>query len=169
VWINVWFVDESEVTQRAAPVMIIAGPWQGIPPRSQKVLNAETTINGEGRIISLFGHRHAWTTRFAVWRNDVLVYDSWNWVDSAVFTYDTITENPAPNPEAKTDGAVSGTLDLKTGDKVKIQCDIDNQSDKTLTFQNALYDGEMCILFGSAVGVSVRGGVLPGGGSGEAG
>jgi hypothetical protein len=169
VWINVWFVDESEVTQRSSPVMIIAGPWQGIPPRTQKTLNASTTINGEGRIISLFGHRHAWTTRFAVWRNDVLVYDSWNWEDSAVFTYDTITDNPPTNPEAQTDGAVSGILDVKTGDTVKIQCDIDNQSDNTLTFQNALYEGEMCILFGSAVGVSVRGGVMPGGGSGEAG
>jgi hypothetical protein len=156
VWINVWFVDESQVTQRSQGVIIVAGPWEGIAPWSQKTLTASVPVSTDGRIISLFGHRHAWTTRFAVWRNEDLVYDSWNWEDSVVFNYDSITENPAPNPEARSDGATSGILGVKTGDTIKIQCDIDNQSDNTLVFQNALYEGEMCILFGSAVGTSIR-------------
>jgi hypothetical protein len=164
VWINVWFVDASEVTQRSSGVMIVAGPWAGILPYTQTTLTAETAITGEGRIVSLFGHRHAWTERFAVWKNDQLIYDSWDWEESAVFNYDSITTNPAPNPDAKTDGAVSGMMEVVPGDTIKIQCDIDNQSDKTLYFRNALYEGEMCILFGSAVGTSIRGGRLPGGG-----
>ena len=52
---------------------------------------------------------------------------------------------------------------MKTGDTIRVQCDIDNQSDNTLFFRNALYEGEMCILFGSAVGTSIRGGVPSGG------
>jgi hypothetical protein len=165
VWINVWFVDESEVTQRSSGVMIVAGPWEGIAPWSQKTLIESAPVSTDGRIISLFGHRHAWTTRFAVWRNEDLVYDSWDWQDSVVFNYDSITTNPAPNPEARTDGATSGMLEVKTGDTIKIQCDIDNQSDNTLFFRNALYEGEMCILFGSAVGTSIRAGI-PGGAGG---
>jgi hypothetical protein len=77
------------------------------------------------------------------------------------FDYDSITKNPAPNPDAKTDGATSGILGVTTGDKIHIECDIDNKSDNTLTFRNELYNGEMCILFGSAVGVGIRGGNLP--------
>jgi hypothetical protein len=157
IWINVWFVDPSEVTQHTSPVIITAGPWQPINPHSQQVLTQTATINGTGRITNLFGHRHAWTERFAVWHNEDLVYDSWNWQESAVFDYDSITTNPAPNPPAKTDGAVSGILGVAPNDQVKIECDINNTSDNTLTFRNELYLGEMCILFGSAVGVTVGG------------
>ena len=99
----------------------------------------------------------------AVWRNEDLVYDSWDWKDSIVFYYDSVTINPPLDPAAGTDGATSGILEVKTGDTIRVQCDIDNQSDNTLFFRNALYEGEMCILFGSAVGTSIRAGVPSGG------
>ncbi len=158
VWINVWFVDESAVTQHTSSVSLIAGPWQGIPPHSQKVLTSEATVNGDGRIVNLFGHRHAATDRFAVWKNDDLVYDSWHWEESVAFDYDSITTNPPTNADAKTDGAVSGILPITTGDKIRFECDINNQTDNTLTFRNELYTGEMCIRFGASVGVALRGG-----------
>jgi hypothetical protein len=104
----------------------------------------------------LFGHRHNHTERFAVWRNDELVYDSWNWQDAVVFDYNSITTNNPPNPDANTDGAVSGILNVDTGDKIKIECDVNNTSDISLEFRNELNTGEMCILFGSSVGVSIR-------------
>jgi hypothetical protein len=165
VWINVWFVDEAEVTQKTESVVITAGPWQGIPPHTQKVLTAETEVKGEGRIINLFGHRHAWTDRFAVRHNDELIYDSWDWEESVVFEYNSVTTNPPPDPTAKTDGAVSGVRPVHPGDKIDIECDIDNKSDTTLTFRNELYTGEMCILFGSSVGTGISGLPIPGGGS----
>lgn len=155
VWINVWFVDETEVTQRASGIFVTAGPYEGIPPGAEVSLRRTVDIEGDGRIISLFGHRHAWTERFAAWHNDRLIYDSWDWEESVVFNYDSITENPPANPEARTDGAVSGIVEVKAGDQLTIQCDIKNGSDKTLTFKNALYEGEMCILFGGAVGVGI--------------
>ena len=156
VWINVWFVDEAEVTQRASGIFVLAGPFSGIPPNTQQTLTQTAQVDGTGRIISLFGHRHAWTDRFAVWHNDNLIYDSWSWEESVVYNYDSLTQNPALNPDAKTDGAVSGVLEVNPGDQLRIQCDINNGSDQTLFFRNALYEGEMCILFGSAVGVSIR-------------
>ena len=124
---------KREVTQKTSPIALIAGPKDGIAPHSQKVLTMEQAIDGTGRIISMFGHRHAWTDRFAVWHNDELVYDSWSWKDSVVYDYDSITTNPAPNPDAKTDGATSGILNVNPGDKVRFECDIDNKSDKTLS------------------------------------
>jgi len=72
------------------------------------------------------------------------------------FEYDSITTNPAPNPSAKTDGATSGILSLVAGDKLKLECDVNNTTDNTLTFKNELYTGEMCILFGSSVGTTIH-------------
>ncbi|HEX4335157.1 MAG TPA: hypothetical protein VH062_04545 [Polyangiaceae bacterium] len=156
IWINVWFVDESEVTQKTQAVTITAGPFQGIPPHTQKVLKATGSATGTGRIITMFGHRHAATDRFAVWKNDELVYDSWHWDESVTYDYDSITTNPAPNPTAKDDGATSGILPVAAGDKINIECDVNNTTDNTLTFKNELYTGEMCILFGSAVGTAIH-------------
>ena len=156
IWINVWFVDAAEVTQKTSTVTITAGPYQGIPPHTMKVLTTTSTVSGSGRIINLFGHRHAATDRFAVWKNDNLVYDSWNWDESVAYDYDSITTNPAPNPPAKTDGATSGMLPVVAGDKIKIECDVNNKTDNTLTFKNELYTGEMCILFGASVGTAIH-------------
>jgi hypothetical protein len=65
--------------------------------------------------------------------------------------------NPPIMSDKKMDGAVSGTLPVKVGDVLKFTCFIENTSDKTLGFSNELYDGEMCNLWGSAVGTSLSG------------
>jgi hypothetical protein len=155
VWMNVWFIERKDVTLEAKGIFLSAGPYMGIPPNTQQVLTYKTTIQGDGRILSLLGHRHAWTERFAVFKNDELVYDSWSWEESAVFSYDSITTNPPLNPAAKTDGALSGDLYFKQGDVLSIECHVNNKSDKTLTFKNQLYGGEMCLLFGGAVGTEI--------------
>jgi hypothetical protein len=156
IWINVWFVDEADVTQKTSSVTLSAGPYVGIAPHTKQVLKATANITGTGRIIDMFGHRHAATDRFAVWKNDELVYDSWHWDESVAYDYDSDTINPAPKPDAKQDGATSGILPIKAGDKINIECDVNNTTDNTLTFKNELYTGEMCILFGSSVGTAVH-------------
>ncbi len=156
IWYNVWFVEEEDITQKANGIMINAGPRTGIAPGQKVVLTTTSTISGDGRIISLFGHRHAATERFAAWLNDQLIYDSWDWVESRLFNYDSVTMNPAINSAAKSDGAVSGVLKIKQGDKIKIECHVNNTTDQTLRFANELFTGEMCILFGSSVGVGIN-------------
>jgi hypothetical protein len=156
IWYNIWFVDEKDITQKTSGVMVNAGPLTPIPAHSMQVLTRTTTVSGKGRIISLFGHRHAATERFAAWLNDKLIYDSWDWVEARLFNYDSITINPETNPDAKTDGAVSGIIDIKSGDKVKIECHVNNTTDNALNFANELYTGEMCILFGATVGVGIQ-------------
>jgi hypothetical protein len=155
IWYNLWFVDAQDITQRSDALVITAGPWRPIQPHTAEVLTALKTVEGDGRIISLFGHRHAATERFAVWLNDGLVYDSWDWVESRLFNYDSVTINPATDPAKKVDGATSGILDVKKGDQIKIECHVNNTTDQALSFKNELYTGEMCILFGSTVGVGI--------------
>ena len=161
IWYNVWFMKEEDITQRASGVLVTAGPYRPIPARTMQSLTATSNMSNDGRIISLFGHRHAATERFAVWLNDDLIYDSWDWMESRLFNYDSITENPAPMPDKKIDGAASGIVSFKSGDRLKIQCDVNNTTDTPLRFANELYTGEMCILFGSSVGGAINEGTRP--------
>ena len=156
IWYNIWWIPESEIKEKTSGVTL-NGLITSIPPKTKQVITATTTASGDGRFVTLFGHRHAHTERFAAWLNDKLIYDSWDWMESRVFNYDSITENPAPNPAMQTDGAVSGMLNFKRGDTVKIECHINNTSDTTLRFANELLTGEMCILFGATVGTGIGG------------
>src|SRR6185436_11413955 len=38
VWMNVWFVDESKVTQKSSPVILAAGPWTPVPAHTEQLL-----------------------------------------------------------------------------------------------------------------------------------
>jgi hypothetical protein len=157
IWINLHTVAESEVTQKASGIGMVGGLGLNLGPKQNKESTYQGTFMKEGRIIQLFGHRHVWTPHFAAWLNDKLIYDSWSWEESATFNYDSLTMNPPIMTERMVDGAVSGILPVKVGDVLKFTCYIENTSDKTLGFSNELYDGEMCNLWGSAVGTSLSG------------
>jgi len=157
IWINLHTVAEADVTQKASGIGMVGGLGLNLGPKQNKESTYQGTFMQDGRIIQLFGHRHVWTPHFAVWLNEQLVYDSWSWEESATFNYDSLTMNPPIMSDKKMDGAVSGTLPVKVGDVLKFTCFIENTSDKTLGFSNELYDGEMCNLWGSAVGTSLSG------------
>jgi hypothetical protein len=160
IWINVYFMDPRLVTERENRIALNADVGL-IPPGAQRTASASAPIVGDGRIINLYGHRHAATRRFAVWLNDRLIYDSRDWLESAVFEFNSVTQNPPLDPAAATDGAFSGTLPVRDGDQLRIQCDIDNQSEQPLRFSNEVFTGEMCILFGATVGAKVDAPGLP--------
>lgn len=157
MWINLYFVDEAKVTQKASGVAMIGGLGLNLAPHTDKVSTYQKTIGGSGRIIQLFGHRHVWTPRFAVWLNEKLIYESWSWQESVTYNYDSLIMNPPINTAGKMDGAVSGVVDFKAGDVLKFSCYIENKSDMTLGFSNELYGGEMCNLWGSTVGAGISG------------
>jgi hypothetical protein len=157
IWINIYFIEEEKVTQRAQGIGMVGGLGLSVGPRQKKDLTYSGRFQADGRIIQLFGHRHAWTPRFAVWLKDKLVYDSWSWEDSVTYNYDSITMNPPINTAGMTDGAVSGVLEFKAGDDLKFTCFIENDSDNTLGFSNQVYEGEMCNLWGSSVGAGLSG------------
>lgn len=152
MWINIYFVDKAQVTTPTEPIALMGGLDLNLPPGETRELVYTQPFAAPGRIIQLWGHRHVWTPRFAVWINENLIYDSWDWRESVVFNYDSITANPAPNPALKIDGASTGPLMVKEGDNLKFSCLVENGSDQTLTWRNDLYGGEMCNLWGTTVG-----------------
>jgi hypothetical protein len=155
-WVNVWTVPASEVTQPTGTIGMIGGMGLMLAPGQTQEVMISSSAGGAGRIIQLYGHRHAWTPRFAVWLDDELIYDSHDWKESVTFNYDSITMNPPINTEGKTDGAVSGLVEFGAGSRLNATCFVDNESDITLTFQNELEGGEMCNLWGSTVGASFQ-------------
>jgi hypothetical protein len=152
IWINVYFTDEASVTKRGEGIGMVGGTGLSLPPGQSRTLTYSANFEADGRIRSLFGHRHMWTERFAVWVNDDLIYDSWDWRESVTFMYDSITENPPINTDGMTDGAVSGPVNVKAGDTLKFSCFVNNGSDTTLMFRNDVDTGEMCNLWGGTVG-----------------
>jgi hypothetical protein len=164
IWVNFYFVEEAEVTQRARWGAIIGGLGMSIAPGESEELTYSYTFSGvtsteksPARIIQLFGHRHAATYRFAAWLNDDLIYDSWDWRESVTYNFDSLTKNPAVMTANMLDGGHTGILPVKNGDKIKYTCFIRNETMNTLTFANELYTAEMCNLFGQAVGTSFSG------------
>ncbi|MDD9968690.1 MAG: hypothetical protein OXR73_20785 [Myxococcales bacterium] len=157
MWINVYTAPEAEVTQRAGRIGIVGGLGMAVPPGEKETITYTETFDRPGRIIQLYGHRHAWTPRFAVWLNDELIYDSWDWYESIVYNYDSLTMNPPINSDAKVDGAISGMLEVKAGDQLKFSCFVENDSDITMRWANSLYGGEMCNLWGTTVGTQLVG------------
>jgi hypothetical protein len=151
-WMNVYFSDPPSSDRRGERIGMIGAQGISLAPGRSQEYSYSARFGADGRVRSLFGHRHMYTDRFAVWINEDLIYDSWDWKESVTFLYDSITMNPPINTEGKTDGAVSGVVNIKAGDTLRYSCFVNNTSDVTLTFRNDVDTGEMCNLFGGTVG-----------------
>jgi hypothetical protein len=160
VWINVWYMDESAVT---APIQTFAGmgsPADMSIPAGQSVQREYACrITSESRIVSMYGHYHAHNRRFGVWLERasgerVSIYESFNWEDIPVYQFDSISSNPQPNADSRSDGALSGLLEVEAGDELHFLCDIQNDSMQALRFADEAITGEMCILFGAYTGAN---------------
>jgi hypothetical protein len=79
-------------------------------------------VPGDVRLVRMFGHRHFWTTNLTAWiehaggQNEI-VYQSFDWYDMPTFRYDSVVMNPTVNTDARTDGAPSGIVMLKSGER----------------------------------------------------
>jgi hypothetical protein len=134
-------------------ILVIGPLGLGLKPGEKQVFTYAGEFDQDGRIIQLFGHRRQWTSRFAVWLNARLIYDSRRWQKGVAYHFDSITHNPAIDPAGiEDDGAVSGIVPFKAGDTLKFSCFVDNTSAQTLRFRNEPEIGEACNLAGSAVG-----------------
>lgn len=163
-WINVWWVDGA--VQQAVTEQPIVAPVS-VPPGSLTDLDGVFAPTEDTRVLSLFGHRHAWTTRLNAWvhhadASDEPVYDSFDWLDVPTYSYDTVSTNPIANPDTRTDGASSGILIIHAGDELHFTCHVDTTPahaaelgvsvpDHVLTFGNKAFDAEMCILYAQTI------------------
>jgi hypothetical protein len=155
-WVNVWFAEPSAVTQRSFDMVMNAGPFEPLAAHARRTLTAVSEVSGDGRILTLFGHRHAATGRFAVFLNELLIYDSYDWSEPRRYEYDSLTTNPRLDADKRLDGAASGVLAVHSGDRLRVACDSYNASTSAMSFGSDLRAQEMCVLFISAVGVAVN-------------
>lgn len=158
-WVNFWYVDPDTVTKEANEMFLMA-THGNIPANAHVTVTGERTVNADGRILTTYGHRHSNNVRFTAYRHrgdeKLLIYEDFDWEEPAVLEYNSLTANPAPNKEAGAEGGYSGILDVKAGDKLSWECEIQNKSGEEIIFnQNEAITSEMCILVGDTIDVKV--------------
>jgi len=160
-WVNLYKKDEAEVTQRLQSVFLVGDIATNIPAHTFQTLTEtfKPTLTEDTRVFQLNGHSHAHNVSFTVWRTPAgktddqkeLLYQSFNWAEPEVLTYNTVVTNKLPDAEAKKDGGTSGLLYMKQGDTLSWACDINNDSDAAIHFANEAHTAEMCLLAGAYV------------------
>jgi hypothetical protein len=160
-WANVLYVDKSQITQLGDPIFFIAGALMDVK------MGQTTTIHGvaqvpdnagpDFRLVSATPHFHTHTTEFTVWatingvKQEILKsFGTLGVLPEPKLTFfDSVAKNQAPDETARLNGASSGILAMKPGDQIDWECVVENNDvPQGITFQNAVYTGEMCNLFG---------------------
>jgi hypothetical protein len=174
-WVNLWWESDARVLESWYLGMPPSEPKDlAVDPGSTLDFHASWTIPSGNpvRLVSVFGHRHFWTTNFTSWIEPAgggalqIVYQSFDWSNMPSYRYDSLIQNPTPNAGRHTDGATSGTILLQPGDKLHFNCHIEYtdaraatngsaptpESNGTLHFKNEAFKAEMCIQFGITTG-----------------
>jgi hypothetical protein len=130
-----------------------------IQPKEDKLLGPfKCDIEGDGRMLWFYGHRHANNVRFSAWRTREgkreLFYEGLNWEEPLVLEYSSTVMNTVPDRDKNIEGGWSGVLDMKTGDSVEWECHVINRTDGVLKFTNNTFTGEMCIMDAELVGAN---------------
>ena len=156
-WANVVYIDKSEVKQLGDPIFFIGGAFTTIPAHSDHVTVAHATVpsmaGAEGiRLVIGTGHYHAHTIRFSAWKTvggvKESLFEDYDWHDPALMRFDSVKKNDTPDAEAGVAGGYSGIVQLYPGDRIDWECEVHNDSDIPLSFGNAVYEAEMCNMFG---------------------
>jgi hypothetical protein len=59
-----------------------------------------------------------------------------------------VTQTPLPDRDQKISGGKTGLLEIKAGDTIEWECDVENNDDIVLRWANEIQTAEMCSLFG---------------------
>jgi hypothetical protein len=156
-WVNFWYRDKADVKDAAIDMFSMAPIM--IAPGQHVLVHGDCPISETGRVIELYGHRHANNLRFSAWHEHGgqkdLVFEDYDWEHPAILEYSSIVENTPPDPAKKVAGGASGILNLAPGDTMSFECDIVNNTDQFFVGQNEAKNDEMCILIGDTVGATV--------------
>jgi hypothetical protein len=156
-WLNL-YTPTGEVTQQADIIRGYGGLiWNREPimPGTDQVYKYECPISGNGSIMTLIGHYHAHGKRFTASLKRTngsidKVFEMYDYLDPAIFDYNTVTMNPEFTTSSS--GAVSGPLQVASGDILQWECHIINDGDVPLRYTNEVKTGEMCNIWGYSVG-----------------
>ncbi|MET0388872.1 MAG: hypothetical protein ABW321_23065 [Polyangiales bacterium] len=173
-WTNLWWEDDATIELKGIlGLEFTQVATMAIQPNTVVDYHYSFGITQPIRLVTAFGHRHAWTSNFSTWIEKPdgkldIVYQSFHWLDEPTYRYDSVTQNPVPAIATQTDGASTGVLTLQPGEKLHFNCHIeytDQRADSemapkpaqigTLRFANEAFTAEMCILFGSTAATSL--------------
>jgi hypothetical protein len=161
LWVNYWYKDPSEVKEAANRIFSPTSVSAAVA-HSHVVVGASCTVSGNGRVLTLAGHRHLNNVRFSIWHSSGgkkdLVFDDYDSEHPGELEYNSIAMNPMIDPMHQMLGGTTGILSVKTGDTLDFECEIVNNTDKNFFGANEAQDDEMCILTGDVVGATVSGG-----------
>jgi hypothetical protein len=159
IWVNFWYRDPSLVTEPTEEMFQTGDPTFSIAPHQDTILGPYTcAVQGTGRMLWFYGHRHANNVRFSAWRirgaQKDLFYEGFNWEEPLTLEYASTVTNSPPDDSKMIEGGWSGILDFQAGDTIQWECHVINQTDGTLRFTNNTYTGEMCIMDAELVGAN---------------
>jgi hypothetical protein len=165
VWVNFWYKEEGSVKEEVEQMFQTGDTTFAVQPKQDTMLGPyRCTINGNGRMLWFYGHRHANNQRFSAWRirggQRELFYEGYNWEEPMVLEYASNVKNRTPERDKQIEGGWSGILDMKAGDVLEWECHVVNKTDGILRFTNETYTGEMCIMDAELVGANC-GSALP--------
>jgi hypothetical protein len=160
-WANVLYVDKSQITQLGDPIFFVAGVAMDVQKGQIQTIHGTAVVPDNAgpdfRLVSATPHYHTHTTEFTVWatisgqKQEILkTYGTLGVLPEPKLIYfDSVAKNAPPNDTARSNGASSGILRMAPGDQIDWECVIQNNDvPQGITFQNAVYTGEMCNLFG---------------------
>jgi hypothetical protein len=160
-WANVLYVDKSKITQLGDPIFFIAGALMDVHMGQTQTIHGTAVVPDNAgpdfRLVSATPHYHTHTTEFTVWatisgqKQEILkTYGTLGVLPEPKLVYfDSVAKNAPPNDTARMNGASSGVLRMAPGDQIDWECVVENNDvPQGITFQNAVYTGEMCNLFG---------------------
>jgi hypothetical protein len=157
IWVNFWYRDPADVTEPVVELAAAGDTEFAIEPRADTMLGPfRCEVSGSGRMLWLYGHRHANNERFSAWRirgaERTLLYEAFRWEDPLLLEFSSTVQNPVPDRARRIEGGYSGVLDLQAGDFLEWECHVINKTDGYLRFTNENFTGEMCILDAELVG-----------------
>jgi hypothetical protein len=173
-WVNLWWETDATIQEQGILGLELSQTATlAVQPNTVVDLHYSWDITQPIRVISLFGHRHAWTSNFSSWVEEPngdknIVYQSFGWLDEPTYRYDSMTKNPGPGQN--TDGGKSGIFTLQSGEKLHFNCHIEYTDARAMAekapmpaqngvlhFANEAFSAEMCILFGQTAAVKLSG------------
>jgi hypothetical protein len=151
-WVNFIYSRPEDVRLVTEPIFFLAGLNMNIQPGTNTVIRGTAVAPKNLNLLFVTGHRHAHTVRFTAWKNaggeKSLIYEDYDWHEPYSAWFDSVEQNPSPDPVRKIAGGASGILSLKAGDTIEWECEVVNDGSVALRFSNAVFTGEMCNLFG---------------------
>jgi hypothetical protein len=163
LWVNLLDKPADEVTVTVKAMEWLGGLTMKIPPHQDQTLQSPTAAGActspkdidSVRILGVTAHMHANTVRVSMYHqapgatDRELIFDDFDWSEPTVWRFNSTTTNPLPDRTASRSGApFSGVFNVTPQDTFSWECQVENQTDSTLTFSDKAYTGEMCNIFG---------------------